>query len=265
MPSASSRRRRTVSSSRCSFSSLRFVCARPSRRSSTPSVAWTIVPFMRTSTRRRSSGFVARSSNSVSERRSCSNTEALRRTSGAGDGGRQAWRRVGGALTIPEGVIHPQHFSFPMTASLVALTSTTKDIGGLMRVRLNEAYVHAVRAAGLAPVVVPPIAPDELGPVLDAVSGIVLTGGEDVDPAEYGASMGPSTDPPHRERDRCELAMVRLAHQRRMPTLAICRGIQVMNVALGGTLVQDIASECATPIRHDQSSERDSRVHGVTI
>lgn len=152
-----------------------------------------------------------------------------------------------------------------MPFPLVALTSTTKNIGGMMRVRLNEAYVDAVRAAGMTPIVLPPIPPSELGPVLDAVSGVILTGGEDVDPAEYGAEVGPLTNPPHRQRDRCELELVRLAHERRIPTLAICRGIQVANVALGGTLVQDIASECATTINHDQSDERDVRVHDVTI
>lgn len=152
-----------------------------------------------------------------------------------------------------------------MTAPLVALTSTTKDIGGMMRVRLNEAYVNAVRAAGLTPLILPPIEPDELGPVLDAVQGIVLTGGEDIDPSEYGVETGPRTDTPHRQRDKCELALVHLAHERRIPTLAICRGIQVVNVALGGTLVQDIASECPTTIDHDQSKERESRVHDVTI
>jgi putative glutamine amidotransferase len=152
-----------------------------------------------------------------------------------------------------------------MPAPVVALSSTTKDIGGMMRVRLNEAYVDAVRAAGLIPLVVPPLEPTELASVLDAVSGIVLTGGEDIDPAEYGAEAGPKTDAPHRQRDKCEIALVRLAHERRVPTLAICRGIQVVNVALGGTLIQDIATECGTQIEHDQSENREMRVHDVTI
>jgi putative glutamine amidotransferase len=134
-----------------------------------------------------------------------------------------------------------------------------------MRVRLNEAYVLAARAAGLTPLILPPIDPAELGPVLDAVGGVILTGGEDVDPAEYGAAVGPKTDPPHRARDKYELALVGLAHERRLPTLAICRGIQVVNVALGGTLLQDIASECPSTINHDQSKERAMRVHDVRI
>lgn len=152
-----------------------------------------------------------------------------------------------------------------MSAPIVALTSTTKDIGGLMRVRLNEAYVDAVRAAGLTPLVLPPLEPAELDAVASAVSGIVLTGGEDVDPAEYGAARNPLTQDPHQRRDKCELALVQLAHDRRLPTLAICRGIQVVNVALGGTLIQDIASECPSAIDHDQSNDREARVHEVSI
>ena len=84
----------------------------------------------------------------------------------------------------------------PRMTGLVALTSTTKEIGGMMRVRLNEAYVLAVRAAGLTPLILPPLDPAEIEHVLDAVGGVILTGGEDVDPKEYGADAGPKTDAP---------------------------------------------------------------------
>jgi putative glutamine amidotransferase len=152
-----------------------------------------------------------------------------------------------------------------VTQPLVALTATTKDIGGIMRVRLNEDYVDAVCDAGLVPLILPPRDPGELEALLDLVTGVVLTGGEDVDPAEYGAETSPETYAPHHQRDAFELAMVRLAHERRLPTLAICRGIQVANVALGGTLVQDIPSECPAAIDHERSEERDMRVHEVSI
>ena len=152
-----------------------------------------------------------------------------------------------------------------MPAPLVALTSTTKLIGGLMRVRLNEAYVNATRAAGLTPIVVPPVDPAELEPILDAVSGVILTGGEDVDPVHYKAAPSPKAFEPHRPRDVCELALAKAARERRMPTLAICRGIQLVNVALGGTLVQDIASERPSTINHDQSAARTDRLHDVEI
>lgn len=152
-----------------------------------------------------------------------------------------------------------------MNTPLVLLTATTKDIGGLMRVRLNEAYVNAARAAGLAPVVLPPIPPDELAPMLDAVSGVIITGGEDIDPAEYGAAAHPKCGPPHQLRDKCEIALVRQARERRLPTLAICRGIQAVNVAFGGTLVQDIPTQRPSDINHDQADQRASRLHAIAI
>jgi putative glutamine amidotransferase len=152
-----------------------------------------------------------------------------------------------------------------MTEPLIALTATTKDIGGIMRVRLNEDYVDAVRDAGLVPLILPPRDPGELDALIGLVHGVVLTGGEDVDPAEYEAQTSSKTFTPHRPRDRFELSLVRLAHSRRLPTLAICRGIQVVNVALGGTLVQDIPSECPSDINHELSDAREMRVHPVTI
>jgi len=152
-----------------------------------------------------------------------------------------------------------------MTRPIVALTATTKMIDGMSRVRLNEAYVDAVRSAGLTPLVLPPIDPDEIGDVLDGVAGVVLTGGEDVDPAEYGAERHPTVESVHPRRDACELALVRAVRQRGMPTLAICRGIQVVNVALGGTLIQDIPTEHASQIDHDRPKDRDARLHHVSV
>lgn len=151
-----------------------------------------------------------------------------------------------------------------MMAPVVALTATTKLIDGLMRVRLNEAYVRAIRGAGLTPLIVPPLPPEELEPVIAVARGIVLTGGEDVDPAEYGA-VSKGSQPPHAERDRFELTLARLAHERNVPTLAICRGIQVVNVALGGTLVQDIPTELPSQINHDQPDHRTARLHDVYV
>lgn len=152
-----------------------------------------------------------------------------------------------------------------VTRPVVALTATTRLIDGLVRVRLNEAYVDAARGAGLVPVIVPPLAPEELGPILDTVTGVILTGGEDVAPGEYGAAPHPRTQRAHVPRDKCEIAMVHAARERGLPMLAICRGIQVANVALGGTLVQDVPSERSAAGDHDRHLDRERRVHDVTI
>jgi len=159
----------------------------------------------------------------------------------------------------------PQASELSLGAPTVAVTATTKVVDGMPRVRLNEAYVRAIAAAGLIPLIVPPLAPDAAASVLDSVRGLVLTGGEDIDPAEYGATQDPATQAPHLTRDRCEIALTRLARERRMPTLAICRGLQLANVALGGTLVQDIATGCPGSLRHDRSHDRATRVHSATV
>jgi putative glutamine amidotransferase len=148
---------------------------------------------------------------------------------------------------------------------IVAITSTTKVIEGHPRVRLNEAYVRALEGAGLVPLVVPPLDAADADAILDAVQGLVLSGGEDVAPAEFGAAPSPRTYPPHRPRDRTELRLARRAQERRVPTLAICRGIQLVNVALGGTLIQDIPSEIPRALAHDLPERRTERVHDITV
>lgn len=99
-------------------------------------------------------------------------------------------------------------------------------------------YVRGVVAAGGSPVLVPPGA--ALDPTLDVVDGIVFTGGSDLDPALYGAEPHPETGGVIRERDDFELALMREALERDVPILAICRGSQVLNVALGGDLEQHV-------------------------
>ena len=150
---------------------------------------------------------------------------------------------------------------------LVAVTASTRTEDGVTRVRLNDAYVRALADAGLVPLVVPPLArTDDLGPLLDVVDGLVLTGGEDVDPARYGARAHPRLGTVHAERDAAELALVRAARERALPTLAICRGIQLLNVALGGTLVQDLPSERPAALAHDPAGRgRAERTHAVEV
>ena len=149
---------------------------------------------------------------------------------------------------------------------LVAVSATIRDTDGAQRVRLNAAYVRALESAGLVPVVVPPLSnTSAVTRVLDHVAGLVLTGGEDVDPSHYGHEPRPEIGPVNPARDGTELALFAAARERCVPTLAICRGIQVVNVALGGSLVQDLPSQQPDAGAHDLDDERRSRVHGVQI
>ena len=106
---------------------------------------------------------------------------------------------------------------------------------------------------------------DALPAAVDGCDGVLLTGGADVDPAEYGeATRHPSVEI-DAARDAYELALARAAMARDLPLLAICRGAQVVNVAAGGTLVQDIPSEHPTTIQHTIESPRDSLAHDVIV
>jgi putative glutamine amidotransferase len=147
---------------------------------------------------------------------------------------------------------------------IVAVTATTEIIRGLPRLRVNEAYLDALAGAGIIPLVVGPIA-SGFAEIVARVDGLVLTGGEDLTTSLYGADRGPHTDAPHELRDRSEIALLDAAHTALLPTLAICRGLQLANVALGGTLVQDIPSERPSSVVHPRSDARAERVHEVTI
>jgi gamma-glutamyl-gamma-aminobutyrate hydrolase PuuD len=105
-------------------------------------------------------------------------------------------------------------------------------------------YVRAVADAGGVPLLVPPGAsPSE---VLDVVDGLVFSGGSDLDPETYEQEAHPATGPVFRERDDFELSLMRAALERDVPTLAICRGSQVLNVALGGDLEQHVPDRVGT-------------------
>lgn len=154
----------------------------------------------------------------------------------------------------------------PSPAVLVAVTATVETHAGRPRVRLNAAYTAALEAAGLVPLVVPPLAsPGSAAAVLAGVGGLVLTGGEDVEPERYGAARHPALGPVQGARDATEIALAVEARRRGTPTLAICRGIQLLNVALGGTLVQDLPSERPGGVAHAQGESRTRRTHAVEV
>ncbi len=100
-------------------------------------------------------------------------------------------------------------------------------------------YVTAVERAGGRPLLVPP-SENATEETLDVLDGIVFSGGADIEPVRYGADPHPETDPPQAHRDSAELALLRAALERDLPTLAICRGFQLLNVVRGGDLVQHL-------------------------
>ena len=156
-----------------------------------------------------------------------------------------------------------------MPPRVVALTASFKPApkpGLYDRVGVNEPYVRAIQQAGLVPLVVPPTLTGEAArAVVNSVAGLVLSGGQDVDPKHYGADRHPLTEPAHTGRDDAEIALVHAAREAQRPVLGICRGLQVLNVALGGTLVQDLRAERPSEIVHTREAARNQRLHEVAI
>lgn len=153
-----------------------------------------------------------------------------------------------------------------MTAPRIGITGTTRLYAGADRSGVNAAYVRALLRAGGVPLVLPALLGGRHHPeILEALDGLILSGGEDVDPAHFGHPRHPRLGDVDPLRDALELGLFRLAGERRLPVLAICRGIQLVNVALGGTLWQDLPSEVPGILEHRAATERDIRSHPVDI
>jgi putative glutamine amidotransferase len=131
---------------------------------------------------------------------------------------------------------------------------------------LNSSYIRAIQQAGGAPVPLPPpLSHDALDEVYPLLDGILLTGGGDIDPERFGEAPHLTLFDVVPDRDQLEMSLVTRSLSDGKPLLAICRGIQVLNVALGGGLYQDIASEPGSSVRHSQSEARDQPTHKVKV
>ena len=124
-------------------------------------------------------------------------------------------------------------------------------------------YDAAVRRAGATPKALS--LDGAAATALDGVDGLLLTGGDDVDPTLYGEAAHPTYDVSEPGRDAFEIALIRRALAADLPVLAICRGLQVLNVALGGTLIQDIPSEPGALLQHDVEGPPDTLAHTVAV
>ena len=157
------------------------------------------------------------------------------------------------------------HRSFPAnkTAPVIGLTGNFRD-GDCT---LAEGYYQSVLKAGGVPIVLPPYEEtDALINTLEHLDGLLLTGGADINPLYWGENPVKGLHGINPRRDKQELLLVKLAADRQIPILGICRGIQTMTAALGGTLYQDIHSQMDTElIKHDQDLDRSFASHTVRI
>jgi putative glutamine amidotransferase len=154
-------------------------------------------------------------------------------------------------------------------------TQTLQAIDGIpeglpQSVVMNQRYYHAAAAAGAAPVLIPLLDDVEaLRAIYERMNGILIPGGVDVDPAVFGEAPHERLGRIDPARDRVEIQLVRWAVEDRKPLLGLCRGLQVINVALGGTLYQDLETEYPNAIKHDYFPNygyaRDHLAHPVAV
>lgn len=139
----------------------------------------------------------------------------------------------------------------------------TRPLGSFVRADLD--YVASVAQAGGVPVVLPPIV-EVAEEVVRGIDGLLLSGGSDLDPGYYGEEPTPELDAIVPERDAFEMAVLRHVFERGAPVFGICRGLQVLNVALGGTLYQDLPSQLTGgSIAHRQQMPKWQWTHEVEV
>jgi len=135
----------------------------------------------------------------------------------------------------------------------------------MREVALGLTYPGSLERAGAAPVILPPLHPDAIETLVARLDGLVLTGGPDLHPGTYGQRPHPALGPTVREIDVFELELIRAAERRGLPIFAICRGMQALNVARGGTLVQDLPSQRPGTLAHRQTEPGRVATHEVSL
>ncbi len=161
---------------------------------------------------------------------------------------------------------------FAACALIGACCSQTKPVIGISAAHgstsssVSDSYVEAVRNAGGIPVIIPFTTDStRLCEALDLVDAVIMTGGEDVNPAYYGEEPIPQLGKVNEARDTFDIMFARTAYKRGLPMLCICRGEQALNVALGGSLWQDIPAQVDTILRHKQSERGSIATQTISI
>ena len=153
-----------------------------------------------------------------------------------------------------------------MPRPLIGVTTSVTINQYPERASVNASYLRAVQGAGGVPVPLPPqLAPEIRDDLWRRLHGLLLTGGGDLDPGRFGEAPHATVYDVSAARDELELGLTSAAIASDVPVFAICRGIQVLNVALGGTLVQDIPAEIGTDITHSQKEKRHEATHTVSV
>uniref|UniRef100_A0A7C2E939 Gamma-glutamyl-gamma-aminobutyrate hydrolase family protein n=1 Tax=Ammonifex degensii TaxID=42838 RepID=A0A7C2E939_9THEO len=133
------------------------------------------------------------------------------------------------------------------------------------RAFLSRHYSDGIYRAGGLPVILPPLSPEAAATVISPIDGLLLSDGGDIDPFYFGEEPLPQTETVSPHRDAFELALSQEALARLVPVLGICRGMQVLNVAAGGTIYQDLAAGARNSLKHRQEAPRWHGTHYIDI
>ena len=153
-----------------------------------------------------------------------------------------------------------------MVAPFIGITTSVTVDRTPERAYLNGTYIRAVQAAGGIPLLLTPhFTPEVQAALWQRLDGLLLTGGGDIEPVRFGQPRHPAVEEVSPARDELEIGLTRRAVADDIPLFAICRGMQILNVALGGTLVQDIASERPGALLHSQKAPRHEPTHAVKV
>ena len=152
--------------------------------------------------------------------------------------------------------------TFPLIGVSMSITVKTSP----ERAFVNSTYLNAIQQAGGVPVALPAqLSPRSWERLAARLEGILLTGGGDIDPTLFGETPHPTLSDVSPMRDTFEATAARWALEHGVPLLCVCRGLQVLNVALGGSLYQDVGTEPGTQLEHSQKGPRDEPTHKVKV
>ncbi|WP_059103094.1 gamma-glutamyl-gamma-aminobutyrate hydrolase family protein [Shouchella shacheensis] len=153
----------------------------------------------------------------------------------------------------------------PKTKPIIGISSSVETHNNIPSVLVHEAYIQSVIEAGGVPVVLPLGSVEMAKEWMSLCDGLLLSGGEDIDPHSFQADPSPQLKTTNGKRDKLEIELTRIAQKQQTPILGLCRGITLLNVALGGTVIQDIPTKNPKAINHYQQAARPEATHGIHI
>ncbi|SFL58454.1 putative glutamine amidotransferase [Gracilibacillus orientalis] len=153
----------------------------------------------------------------------------------------------------------------PSIRPVIGITSSMVIHNNIPSYNLHEKHIQSVIQAGGVPIIIP-TGPEAMAEVwVSSCNGIILSSGEDIDPHSFGANPSPKIQNTNKKRDVTEIELVKYAQLQSKPILGLCRGVTMLNVALGGTVIQDIETSNPNAINHNQQAGRPEPTHYIQI